>query len=52
MAIERVYAGGRWLVGIDSGIAEVMINRPPLNLITIEMRKELERIIEELDWGW
>ena len=49
MVIERVYAGGGWVVRIDGGIAEVIINRPPLNLITIEMRKELGRIIEELE---
>lgn len=37
------------MVRIDNGIAEVIINRPPLNLITLEMRRDLGRIVSELE---
>jgi 2-oxoglutaroyl-CoA hydrolase len=49
MATERVYSGGGWVVKVNGGVAEVMINRPPLNIITIEMRRDLGRVIEELE---
>ena len=39
-----------WLIEIiNNNIAKVVINRPPLNLITLKMRKELGRIINELE---
>ena len=39
-----------WRVEIINGnIAKVIINKPPLNLITLKMRKELGRIISELE---
>lgn len=47
--MERAYSGGGWLVRINNGIAEVVINRPPLNLITLEMRRDLGRIVSELE---
>ncbi len=37
------------MVRINDGVAEVIINRPPLNLITLEMRRDLGRIINELE---
>ena len=37
------------MVRVNNGIAEVVINRPPLNLITLEMRRDLGRIISELE---
>ncbi len=37
------------MVRVEDGIAEVVINRPPLNLITLEMRRDLGRIVNELE---
>lgn len=47
--VENMYSGSGWLVRVNNGIAEVIINRPPLNLITLEMRRDLGRIINELE---
>ncbi|GAB6945698.1 enoyl-CoA hydratase/isomerase family protein [Vulcanisaeta sp. JCM 14467] len=47
--MERVYSGVGWLVRVNNGVAEVVINRPPLNLITLEMRRDLGKIISELE---
>ena len=37
------------MVRVNNGIAEVIINQPPLNLITLEMRRDLGGIINELE---
>ncbi len=37
------------MIRINNGIAEVIINKPPLNIITHEMRKDLGSIINELE---
>jgi 2-oxoglutaroyl-CoA hydrolase len=47
-SVERPYSSG-WLVRVNNGVAEVVINRPPLNIITLEMRMDLGRIINELE---
>ncbi|WP_243666259.1 enoyl-CoA hydratase/isomerase family protein [Vulcanisaeta sp. JCM 16159] len=47
--MEKTYSNGDWLVRVSNGVAEVIINRPPLNLITLEMRRDLGRIINELE---
>jgi 2-oxoglutaroyl-CoA hydrolase len=47
--VEKVFSNGGWIVRIDGGIAEVIINKPPLNLITLEMRRDLGKIINELE---
>ncbi len=47
--VERTYSGGNWVVRVNDGVAEVVINRPPLNLITMEMRRDLGRVVDELE---
>ncbi|WP_243675052.1 enoyl-CoA hydratase/isomerase family protein [Vulcanisaeta distributa] len=49
MFVEKTYSNGGWLVRVNNGVAEVIINKPPLNLITLEMRRDLGRIINELE---
>ncbi|MGC8543735.1 MAG: enoyl-CoA hydratase/isomerase family protein [Vulcanisaeta sp.] len=46
---EKTYSGGGWVVRVSNGVAEVVINRPPLNIITLEMRRDLAKIINELE---
>lgn len=48
--MEAQYANGKLILRKSEGIAEVIINRPEkLNAITLDMRKNLGKIVEDLE---